>query len=108
LASAFSRHNRRAALDAASSAGQVVNGVNLNFRQWVELIPMLLLAALPFIALGFTFRDEAANGIAVICLFFFSIGGGLWIPAEVFTPGALIFAADRVPGARWMAFRKAS
>jgi ABC-2 type transport system permease protein len=77
-------------------AGRVINGVQLPITSWLMLIPLLWLASLPFtalgIAIGYTFRDEASNGITIILLFLFSIAGGLWIPLQIFPSGMRDFA----------------
>jgi hypothetical protein len=54
----------------------------------LALVPLLWLATIPFIALGvaigYSLRDEVASGISVALLFILSIGGGLWMPVQVF------------------------
>jgi ABC-2 type transport system permease protein len=70
---------------------------------WLALVPVLWLASLPFTALGiaiaYTFRDETASAVSVICLFLFSIAGGLWIPPQVF-PSWLRHVAEVLPSFR--------
>jgi ABC-2 type transport system permease protein len=70
------------------ACGFVVNGVRLPAGTWLALVPLLWLATIPFIALGvaigYSLRDEVASGISVALLFILSIGGGLWMPVQVF------------------------
>lgn len=84
-------------------AGGLINHVRLALWAWLLLVPLLWLASLPFTALGiaiaYTFRDEAANGVTVIFLFLFSIAGGLWIPPQVF-PSWLRHLAELLPSYR--------
>lgn len=84
-------------------AGVVINGVRLPAGTWVALVPVLWLATLPFtalgIAIGYTLRDEVANGASIVLLFVLSIGGGLWMPAQTF-PGWLAGVAHGMPSYR--------
>ena len=68
--------------------GFVVNGVRLPAGTWLALVPLLWLATVPFtalgVAIGYTLRDEVANGVSVVLLFVLSIGGGLWLPVQAF------------------------
>ncbi len=84
-------------------AGGLINHVHLPVWSWLLLVPLLWFASLPFTALGiaiaYTFRDEAANGVTVIFLFLFSIAGGLWIPPQVF-PSWLRQLAELLPSYR--------
>src|SRR5690242_8059900 len=68
--------------------GRLVNHVTLPAATWVELVGVVWLASLPFVGLGivvgYTFRDELAQGMSMTLLFLLSIAGGLWIPVSVF------------------------
>ncbi|MGA8114270.1 MAG: ABC transporter permease [Actinocatenispora sp.] len=80
--------------------GAVVNDVRLPATTWVALVPLLWLATLPFtalgIAIGYSLRDEVASGVSVVLLFVLSIGGGLWMPVQVF-PHWLAAVAKGMP-----------
>jgi ABC-2 type transport system permease protein len=81
-------------------AGRLVNGVHLPVGTWLALVPALWLATLPFtalgIAIGYTLRDEVATGVSVAVLMLLSIGGGLWLPVQVF-PRWLLHVAQALP-----------
>lgn len=81
-------------------AGAIVNGVRLPVGTWLALVPVLWLATLPFtvlgIAIGYSLRDEVANGVSIVLLFVFSIAGGLWAPVQVF-PHWLASVARALP-----------
>jgi ABC-2 type transport system permease protein len=68
--------------------GRLVHHVDLGIGTWLALVPALWLGGLPFvglgIAIGYTFRDEAAQGVALTVYFLLSIAGGLWLPVESF------------------------
>jgi ABC-2 type transport system permease protein len=81
-------------------AGRFVHHVELGVGTWLALVPILWLGAIPFvglgIAIGYTFRDEAAQGIALTAYFLLSIAGGLWMPVQTF-PGWLAGVAHLLP-----------
>lgn len=81
-------------------AGRLVNGVHLPVGTWLLLVPALWLATLPFtalgIAIGYSLRDEVATGASVALLMLLAIGGGLWLPVEVF-PHWLAHVAQALP-----------
>jgi ABC-2 type transport system permease protein len=81
-------------------AGRLVHGVDLPLTTWLALVPALWLGALPFVglgvAIGYTFRDESAQGVALSAYFLLSVAGGLWIPVNVF-PGWLAAVAHVLP-----------
>jgi ABC-2 type transport system permease protein len=81
-------------------AGRLVHHVDLGLGTWLGLVPALWLGALPFvglgIAIGYTFRDEAAQGAALTIYFLLSVAGGLWLPIEAF-PGWLASVAHVLP-----------
>jgi ABC-2 type transport system permease protein len=80
--------------------GRFVNGVHLPALTWLGLTATLWLASLPFIGLGivigYTFRDEVAQGVSMVALFLLSIAGGLWMPVRVF-PHWLAYLAEGLP-----------
>jgi ABC-2 type transport system permease protein len=55
---------------------------------------------LPFVALGiligYTFRDEIAQGVSAVALFLLAIVGGLWMPVTMF-PHWLARIAELTP-----------
>jgi ABC-2 type transport system permease protein len=69
-------------------AGRLVHHVGLSPGTWLALVPALWLGGIPFvglgIAIGYTFRDEAAQGVALTAYFLLSIAGGLWLPVTTF------------------------
>lgn len=81
-------------------AGRLVHGVDLDPLTWLALVPALWLGAMPFvglgIAVGYTFRDEAAQGVSLAVYFLMSVAGGLWLPTEVF-PDWLASVATVLP-----------
>lgn len=83
--------------------GAIVNGVRLPVTTWLLLVPLLWVGTLPFtalgIAIGYTLRDEVAFGVAMVALFVFSIGGGLWLPVQAF-PHWLADVAYAMPSFR--------
>lgn len=80
--------------------GALVDGVRLPAGTWASLMPLIWLASLPFtalgIAVGYSLRDEVANGVSVVLLFALSIGGGLWMPVQLF-PDWLAGVARALP-----------
>jgi ABC-2 type transport system permease protein len=80
--------------------GRLVNHVTLPVTTWLGLAGTLWLASLPFIGLGivigYTFRDELAQGAAMVSLFLLSIVGGLWMPVRIF-PHWLALIAEATP-----------
>ncbi len=80
--------------------GALVNDVRLPAGTWLALVPLLWLATLPFtalgIAIGYTLRDEVANGVSIVVLFVLSVGGGLWMPVQIF-PHWLASVARTMP-----------
>lgn len=81
-------------------AGRLVHGVNLSVTTWLALVPTLWLGAIPFvglgIAIGYTFRDESAQGVSLAIYFLMSLAGGLWLPITVF-PSWLATVARALP-----------
>lgn len=68
--------------------GRLVNHVSLPVTTWLGLVGIIWVASLPFVGLGiligYTFRDEVAQGVSMVTLFVLSIGGGLWMPVTLF------------------------
>jgi len=81
-------------------AGRLIHQVDLDPLVWLALVPALWLGALPFvglgIAIGYTFRDEAAQGVALAVYFLFSVAGGLWMPTVAF-PDWLAGVSELLP-----------
>jgi ABC-2 type transport system permease protein len=88
------------AVGAILLLGRFVNRVHLPVTSWLGLVGALWLASLPFIGLGivigYTFRDELAQGVSTVAMFLLSIGGGLWMPVMVF-PHWLARIAEVLP-----------
>jgi ABC-2 type transport system permease protein len=80
--------------------GRFVNHVSLPATTWLGLVVALWLASLPFVGLGivigYTFRDEVAQGVSMVSLFVLSIVGGLWMPVKAF-PHWLARVAEVTP-----------
>jgi ABC-2 type transport system permease protein len=79
---------------------RVLNHVTLPTGTWLGLVAIMWLASLPFVGLGivigYTFRDEVAQGVSMVALFLLSILGGLWMPVSVF-PHWLARVAELTP-----------
>ena len=71
-------------------AGALVNGVRLAAWQWVALVLVLWIGALPFTLLGigngYRLTPQGTGVVNVACLMGFAIVGGLWFPLTEF-PG---------------------
>ncbi|MFJ8868419.1 ABC transporter permease [Streptomyces sp. NPDC102473] len=71
-------------------AGALVNGVRLAVWQWVALVLLLWIGALPFTLLGigngYRLTPQGTGVVNVACLMGFALVGGLWFPLGVF-PG---------------------
>jgi ABC-2 type transport system permease protein len=80
--------------------GRFVNHVSLPAATWLGLVAAVWLASLPFVGLGivigYTFRDEIAQGVSMVSLFLLSIVGGLWMPVKIF-PHWLARVAEVTP-----------
>ncbi|MFC4010316.1 ABC transporter permease [Nonomuraea purpurea] len=65
----------------------VIRGVQLPLGTWVPLELTMWLGALPFVALGLAIGSllsaDAAQPVAMICMFALALAGGLWFPPEV-------------------------
>ncbi|GAB2949831.1 ABC transporter permease [Nonomuraea fastidiosa] len=66
----------------------VQQGVSLPPGRWAALLVALWLGVAPFVALGLAIGSaltaDAAQPVAMICMFALAIAGGLWFPPEVF------------------------
>ncbi|MFG2596555.1 ABC transporter permease [Streptomyces sp. NPDC048462] len=68
-------------------AGGLVNGVELTAWQWLALVLLLWIGALPFTMLGigngYRLTPQGTGVVNVACLMGFAIVGGLWFPLEL-------------------------
>ncbi|MFJ3142788.1 ABC transporter permease [Streptomyces halstedii] len=73
-------------------AGALVNDVRLAVWQWVVLVMLLWIGALPFCLLGigngYRLTPQSTGVVNMACLMGFAVVGGLWFPLEAF-PGWL-------------------
>ncbi|MBS4206544.1 ABC transporter permease [Bacillus sp. FJAT-50079] len=67
--------------------GVLVNGVSLSALQWIMSGIWILLASLPFLAMGVLFgmmkRVDTAAGVSNVVYMVLAITGGMWMPMEV-------------------------
>ncbi|MFC8227150.1 ABC transporter permease [Streptomyces sp. NPDC057287] len=81
-------------------AGATVNGVRMAAWQWIVLVLLLWVGALPFTLLGigngYRLTPQATGVVNVACLMGFAIIGGLWFPLEAF-PGWLRSVGEFTP-----------
>lgn len=68
------------------TAGYLINGVSLSVFQWLGAGLWIVLASLPFLALGAVIggmrRVDTASGIANVVNLLLALAGGLWNPPE--------------------------
>lgn len=68
------------------AAGIVINGVSLPISEWILSGVWILLASLPFLALGTLIgmmkKVETASGVSNILYLGMAITGGMWMPME--------------------------
>lgn len=73
-------------------AGGLLNGVRLAAWQWLALVLLLWIGALPFTLLGlgngYRLTPQGTGVVNVACLMGFGVVGGLWFPLELL-PGWL-------------------
>jgi ABC-2 type transport system permease protein len=66
------------------AAGVVVGDVHLEGGQWLQLLGMMWLGSLPFIALGllvgYWLDTDTAQAVTVVSSMVLSVLGGIWIP----------------------------
>ncbi|MCX4969015.1 ABC transporter permease [Streptomyces sp. NBC_00654] len=69
-------------------AGALVNGVRLAAWQWIALVLLLWIGALPFTLLGigngYRLTPQGTGVVNVACLMGFAVVGGLWFPLGAF------------------------
>ncbi len=68
-------------------AGVLINGVNLSVWEWFASAGWILLASLPFLAIGTLIgtmkRVDTAIGISNVMYMALAISGGMWMPIDV-------------------------
>ncbi|MFI5912890.1 ABC transporter permease [Dactylosporangium sp. NPDC051541] len=73
-------------------AAAVINGVRLSTGQWLSVVSLLWLGALPFallgLALGYLATSQTAQPLNMLVYLGMSIVGGLWLPLDIM-PGWL-------------------
>ncbi|HTJ34234.1 MAG TPA: ABC transporter permease [Dactylosporangium sp.] len=71
---------------ALCGAAVLINGVRLDAGQWLAILPLLWLGALPFallgIALGYLATSQTAQPLNLLVYLGLSILGGLWLPLD--------------------------
>lgn len=76
------------AIAAVLLAGVAIDHVTMPLTDWLLLLTVLAIGALPFAALGlligYLFDDNSAQGATMISLFGLAILGGLWAPISSF------------------------
>ena len=76
------------AIAAVLLAGVAVDHVTMSIPEWILLLGVLAIGALPFAALGlligYLFDGNSAQGASMISLFGLAILGGLWAPISSF------------------------
>lgn len=69
-----------------SLAGMLQQHVQLGAGQWLALLGTMWAGVIPFIALGLLvgslLNADAAQPVAMICMFVLAIAGGLWYPIQ--------------------------
>ncbi|MFD1179578.1 ABC transporter permease [Paenibacillus puldeungensis] len=69
-------------------AGFFINGVSLSISEWILSGLWILIAAIPFLALGTLIgsmkRADTASGISNVLYLLLALGGGMWMPMEIF------------------------
>jgi len=69
------------------AAGMLINDVSLSVSEWVLSAGWILLASMPFLALGTLIglmnKVETASGISNILYLALAITGGMWMPMEM-------------------------
>ncbi|WP_408056369.1 ABC transporter permease [Streptomyces mesophilus] len=88
------------AIAAVLTAGALINGVRMDAWQWVALVLLLWLGALPFTLLGlgngYRLSTQTTGVVNMICNMGLAVIGGLWFPSELF-PGWLRTVSDYTP-----------
>ncbi|WP_172254182.1 ABC transporter permease [Saccharibacillus deserti] len=69
------------------TSGWLINGVHLSAAQWLMAGLWIVVASLPFLALGGLIgcmkKVDTANGISNVLYMGLAISGGLWMPFEI-------------------------
>lgn len=85
---------------ALCGAAVLVNGVHLRAGQWLSILPLLWLGALPFallgLALGYFATSQTAQPLNMLVYLGLSVAGGLWLPLDVM-PGWLAAVGRLLP-----------
>ncbi|GAA2618432.1 ABC transporter permease [Dactylosporangium fulvum] len=85
---------------ALCAAAVVINGVQLRTGQWLTIVPLLWLGALPFallgIGLGYLATAQTVQPLSLLVYLGFSITGGLWLPLDLL-PGWLASVGQWLP-----------
>lgn len=85
-------------------AGGLLNGVRLAAWQWIALVLLLWIGALPFTLLGlgngYRLTPQGTGVVNVACLMGFGVVGGLWFPLELL-PGWLRSVGRFTPANRF-------
>jgi len=68
-------------------AAVLINGVRLSAGQWLAILPLLWLGALPFallgIGLGYLATSQTAQPLNLLVYLGLSVLGGLWLPLDI-------------------------
>ncbi|MFB6814433.1 ABC transporter permease [Streptomyces sp. NPDC056347] len=85
-------------------SGRLVNGVRLDAWQWIVLVLLLWIGALPFTMLGlgngYRLTPQGTGVVNMTCLMGFAVAGGLWFPREAL-PGWLGTIGGYTPANRF-------
>lgn len=69
------------------TAGYFINGVALSARQWVLSGLWILIASLPFLAMGTLVgamkRVDTASGVSNVIYMALAVAGGMWMPIDI-------------------------
>src|SRR5699024_8272206 len=69
------------------AAGMLINDVSLSVSEWLLSAGWILLASMPFLALGTLIglmnKFETASGVSNILYLALAITGGMWMPMEM-------------------------
>jgi ABC-2 type transport system permease protein len=68
-------------------AAVLVNGVHLRVGQWLAVVPLLWLGALPFallgLGLGYLATSQTVQPLSLLVYLGLSVVGGLWLPLDI-------------------------
>jgi ABC-2 type transport system permease protein len=72
---------------ALCGAAVLINGVHLRAGQWLTILPLLWLGALPFallgLALGYLATAQTVQPLNLLVYLGLSVLGGLWLPLDM-------------------------